>query len=71
MSNTLTVRLPEELLEQLRRRARRAGLPVGRVVRQSIENTLFQDENIRLLEFAGLIKGGPRDLSSRKGFSRK
>ena len=71
MSNTLTVRLPEELLQQLRRRARRAGLPVGRVVRQSIENTLAQDENIRLLEFAGLIKGGPRDLSSGNGFSRK
>jgi hypothetical protein len=47
------------------------GLPVGRVVRQSIENTLAKDENVRLLEFAGLIKGGPRDLSSRKGFSRK
>ena len=71
MSNTLTVRLPDELLEQLRRRARRMGLPVGRVVRHSIENTLAQDENIRLLEFAGLIKGGPRDLSSRKGFSSK
>jgi predicted DNA-binding protein len=71
MSNTLTVRLPDELLQQLRRRARRMGLPVGRVVRNSIENTLSEHENLRLLEFAGLIKAGPRDLSSRKGFSRK
>ena len=47
------------------------GLPVGRIVRQSVEATLARDENHRLLEFAGLIKGGPRDLSSRKGFSRK
>jgi hypothetical protein len=44
---------------------------MGRVVRQSIEATLARDENNRLMEFAGLIKGGPRDLSSRKGFSRK
>ena len=71
MSNTLTIRLPEELLTQLRRRARRMGLPVGRIVRQSIETTLAKDDNIRLLEFAGVIKGGPRDLSTRKGFSRE
>ncbi len=71
MSNTLTVRLPDELLEQLRRRARRMGMPMGRVVRHSLESTLAKDENVRLLEFAGLIKGGPRDLSSRKGFARK
>jgi hypothetical protein len=46
-------------------------MPMGRVVRHSLESTLAQDENIRLLEFAGLIEGGPRDLSSRKGFARK
>ena len=71
MSNTLTIRLPEELLAQLRQRARRTGLPLGRLVRQSIEATLARDEDNRLMEFAGVIKGGPRDLSSRKGFSRK
>jgi predicted DNA-binding protein len=71
MGNTLTIRLPEELLEQLRERARRTGLPVGRLVRQSIEASLSRQENNRLLEFAGLIKGGARDVSSRKGFSRK
>jgi len=47
------------------------GLPVGRIVRQSIETTLAKDDNIRLLEFAGVIKGGPRDLSTCKGFSRE
>jgi len=44
---------------------------VGRIVRHSIENTFAKDEIIRLLEFRRLIKGGLRDLSSRKGFSRK
>ena len=71
MSNTLTIRLPEELLERLREKSRRTGLPVGRVVRQSIEATLAPGKDNPLMEFAGIIKGGPRDLYSRKGFSRK
>jgi len=71
MSNTLTVRLPDELLERLREKSRSTGLPVGRVVRQALETSLDGEEKSRLLEFAGLIKGGPRDVSSRKGYSRK
>jgi predicted transcriptional regulator len=71
MSNTLTIRLPKDLLVRLRQVARRSGLPVGRVVRQSIETTLARDETNPLLKFAGLIKGGPSTLSSRKGFSRE
>jgi predicted DNA-binding protein len=71
MSNTLTVRLPEELLERLRKKSRSTGLPVGRVVRQALETSLDGEGSNSLLEFAGLIKGGPRDVSSRKGYSRK
>jgi len=70
MSNTLTIRLPEELLQKLRRVADRAGLPVGQVVRESLEKTLSSEEHSPLLKFAGVIKGGPRNVSSRKGFSR-
>lgn len=70
MSNTLTIRLPEELLERLREKSRRSGLPMGRVVREALESTLSTEQNNPLLEFAGVIKGGPRDVSSRKGFSR-
>jgi len=77
MSNTLTIRLPEDLLKRLRDKSRRTGLPVGRMVRQSLEITLSdylaqdQKESNPLLQFAGVIKGGPRNLSSRKGFSRE
>ncbi len=71
MSNTLTIRLPEELLECLREKSRRTGLPIGRLVRQSIEATFASEKDNRLMEFVGIIKGGPRDVSSRKGFSRK
>jgi predicted DNA-binding protein len=71
MSNTLTVRFPEELLQRLREKSRRTGLPVGRVVRQAVESSLSLEEKNPLLEFAGVIKGGPRNVSSRKGFSRE
>ena len=70
MSNTLTVRLPEELLNRLREKARRTGLPMSQMVRQSLEASLNGGGNQAWREFAGIIKGGPRDVSSRKGFSR-
>jgi hypothetical protein len=75
MSNTLTIRLPEELLERLREKARITGLPAGRLVRLSLEATLSEakgkDKEVPWRKYAGVIKGGPADISSRKGFSRK
>jgi len=74
MSNTLTIRLPEELLEQLRDRARRTGLPMGQLVRNSLETTLAAGRpavgNQAWRKYVGIIKGGPSDVSTRKGFSR-
>jgi len=74
MGNTLSVRLPQELLDRLRDKARRTGLPVGRVVRQFVESGLSQDapakSNQTWRKYVGIIKGGPRDVSTRKGFSR-
>jgi predicted DNA-binding protein len=71
MSNTLTIRIPEDLLKRLRDKARRTGLPVGKVVREFVEAGLSDDGHQQVWkEYAGIIKGGPRDVSSRKGFSR-
>ena len=74
MSNTLTIRLPEDLLGRLREKARRTGLPMGRVVRQSLEISLAEDvpanKSQTWRNYVGIIKGGPRDVSTRKGFSR-
>jgi predicted transcriptional regulator len=69
MSNTLTIRLPEELLERLREKARRTGLPVGRVIRQSLETTLDKGKMPAWMKYAGTMSG-PKDLSTRKGYSR-
>jgi Ribbon-helix-helix protein, copG family len=74
MSTTLTIRLSDEVAERLREKSRRTGLPVGRVVRQFVETGLSQDsptkDNQPWRKYVGIIKGGPRDVSSRKGFSR-
>jgi len=68
MGNTLTIRLPEDLQRRLRERARRTGLPIGRIVCDSLEKTLDKDEPA-WMKYAGTLSG-PRDLSSRKGYSR-
>jgi predicted DNA-binding protein len=71
MGNTLTIRIPEDLLKRLREKSRRTGLPVGKVVREFVEAGLSDDGKQQVWKkYAGIIKGGPRDVSSRKGFSR-
>lgn len=72
MSNTITIRLPEEIRAKLREKARRTrGLPMSHMVRQSLEASLNGGGNQAWRKFAGIIKGGPRDVSARKGFSRE
>lgn len=68
MSNTLTIRLPEEIQRRLREKARRTGLPIGRIVCESLAKTLDRDEPA-WMKYAGTFSG-PRNLSSRKGYSR-
>lgn len=70
MSNTITVRLPEELTEWLRQAARRSGVPAGRIIREQLEKAKSTSGDPSFLRLAGEIEG-PSDLSARKGFSRK
>jgi hypothetical protein len=37
MSNTLTIRLPEDMVAWLKESSRRTGVPVGRLIRQQLE----------------------------------
>jgi len=70
MSHTLTIRLTEELLAWLKEKSRRTGVPMGRLVREQLESAKSNGGKQRFLRHAGVIRGGPADLSSRKGFSR-
>jgi hypothetical protein len=69
MSLTLTIRLTEELRDWLKETSHRTGLPVGRLVREQLESAKSGGKQ-RFMRHAGAIKGGPTDVSSRKGFSR-
>ena len=69
MSHTITVRITKELAEWLDESARRAGVPMGRIVREELEKARTASARQSFLRLAGSIRG-PRDLSSRKGFSR-
>lgn len=69
MSNTLTIRLPEDLSRWLDEEARTTGLPKGRIVKEQLEK--LRNAKIRqpFLDLAGRVDGAV-DLSSRKGFSK-
>jgi predicted transcriptional regulator len=69
MSNTLTVRIPEDLAHWLAETARKTGIPRGRIIREQLEKAR-QSEGQPFLRLAGLV-AGPANLSTRKGFSRK
>jgi hypothetical protein len=69
MSNTITVRIPQDLAEWLAETARKSGVPKGRIVRDQLERAR-QSEGQPFLRLAGAV-AGPANLSTRKGFSRK
>ncbi|MBV9339344.1 MAG: ribbon-helix-helix domain-containing protein [Acidobacteria bacterium] len=70
MSHTLTIRLTDELLNWLKETSRRTGIPVGRLIREQLENAKAKGGKQRFMRHAGAIVGGPPDVSSRRGFSR-
>jgi len=71
MGHTITVRLDRELAEWLEREARRTGVARGRIVRDQLERAKASASAQSFMRLAGVVHGGPRDVSTRKGFSRK
>ena len=69
MSHTLTIRLTQELLDWLKAASKRTGIPVGRLIRQRLEEMRSEEGQQKFMRHAGALSGPP-DLSSRKGFSR-
>jgi len=70
MSYTITVRLDEELASWLEKTAQQTGLSQGQIVRDQLAKAKAANANRAFMRWAGVING-PRDLSSRKGFSKK
>ena len=68
MGRTITIRLTPDLAEWLEAASRRTGLPQGRIVREEIERARAAGSTQGFMRLAGAVRG-PRNLSSRKGFS--
>jgi len=69
MSNTITVRLPEDLAGWLEAASRKAGVPRGRIIREQLELARRRHDQ-PFLHLAGSVEGA-RDLSARKGFAKR
>ena len=69
MGQTITVRLTKELADWLQETAAKTGVSQGRVVRDQLERAKAAASSQAFMRLAGVVRG-PRDLSSRKGFSR-
>jgi predicted transcriptional regulator len=69
MSNTLTVRLRPAVARRLEERARASGRSRGSLVNEALERALTPEKRA-FMQLAGSVEG-PKDLSQRKGFSRK
>lgn len=69
MGKTITIRLGAELAAWLEDAAARTGVSQGKIVREQLERARTGGTQ-SFLRLAGRIRGA-RDLSSRKGFSRR
>ena len=71
MSQTITIRLSKELSEWLEDTAQKTGMPQGRIVREQLEKARASQGTQAFMKLVGCVRGGPRDVSKRKGFSTK
>jgi len=71
MGHTLTVRLDDELAVWLAQQSRKTGVSRGKIIREQLERAKAAAAAQSFMRLAGVVRGGPRDVSTRKGFSRK
>jgi Ribbon-helix-helix protein, copG family len=69
MGHTITIRLTKDLAEWLERTAAGSGRSQGAIVRDQLQKARAGASGQAYMRLAGTVKG-PRNLSSRKGFSR-
>ena len=69
MRQTITVRLSQELAAWLEDVAAKTGVSQGKIIRDQLEKAKAKGPGQPFMRLAGAVRG-PRNLSSRKGFSR-
>ena len=71
MGNTITIRVPKALATWLQEKSARTGISQGQIVREQLEQVRRGDKKTKnFMRLAGAVRGGPRDLSTRKGFAK-
>lgn len=63
------MRLTKEIAEWLEEVASRTGVSQGKIVRDQLERARENSSRRAFMRLAGSVRG-PKDLSSRRGFSR-
>jgi Ribbon-helix-helix protein, copG family len=71
MSHTITIRLNKELAGWLEETAAQTGVSQGQLVRDQLEKARTKSGAKPFMRLAGAIRGLPKNLSTRKGFSTK
>jgi predicted transcriptional regulator len=69
MSHTITIRLDTDLARWLEETAARTGVSQGKIIRDQLERARANARTQSFMRLAGIVRG-PKDLSTRKGFSR-
>jgi hypothetical protein len=69
MGHTLTVRLQRELAEWLEAESERTGVSQGQIVREQLEKAKSGSTQ-PFMRLAGSVRR-PRNVSTRKGFSKE
>jgi hypothetical protein len=72
MGQTITFRPTKKLAEWIEYSAAQMGVSQGQFIRSHLEQARGGDRTSKkFVRFAGVIRNGSRDLSTRKGFSKK
>jgi hypothetical protein len=71
MGHTITIRLDRDLAAWLEETAAKTGVSQGQLVREQLEKARASGASQPFMRLAGSVKGRARDLSSRKGYSKR
>lgn len=69
MSNTLTIRLPEDLNRWLEEESKATGMSKGGIVKEQLERLRTTKARQPFLDLAGSVELDPK-LSRKKGFTK-
>ena len=70
MSHVITIRLNKELATWLEQAAAKTGVSQSQLIRDELERAKASGSTQSLMQLAGAVRGS-KDLSMRKGFTRK